>query len=176
MGRYRRLIRYPLRQWPTLLRILGLTAATSAITVLQPWPIKLLVDYALGSNALPAPLRSILEGFSLSPTPTVLVLTAALVSLGLFALNSAIDVGLSWAWTSAGQRMVYDLATDLFHRLQRLSLLFHSRRTVGDSLSRLTGDTCIPRSCLIVRPSMDILFMMGPIWVALVGSGQQKLS
>jgi ATP-binding cassette subfamily B protein/subfamily B ATP-binding cassette protein MsbA len=37
--------------------------------------------------------------------------------------------------------MVYDLASDVFARLQRLSLLFHGRRSVGDSLSRLSGDT-----------------------------------
>src|SRR3989442_15880726 len=37
--------------------------------------------------------------------------------------------------------MVFQLTADLFHRLQRLSLLFHSRRSVGDSLSRLTVDT-----------------------------------
>jgi ATP-binding cassette subfamily B protein/subfamily B ATP-binding cassette protein MsbA len=40
--------------------------------------------------------------------------------------------------------MVYGLAADVFHRLQRLSMLFHNRRSVGDSLSRLTTDTwCI---------------------------------
>jgi ATP-binding cassette subfamily B protein/subfamily B ATP-binding cassette protein MsbA len=53
-------------------------------------------------------------------------------------------MGLSLSWNICGQRMVYDLAADLFARLQRLSLLFHRRRSVGDSLSRLTGDTwCI---------------------------------
>ena len=36
--------------------------------------------------------------------------------------------------------MVYDLATDLFSHLQRLSLRFHSRQSVGDSIRRVTTD------------------------------------
>lgn len=141
MRKYGRLIKYAARQWPMLALILLLTAATTAVTVLQPWPMKILIDNALGQSALPASVRSVLEFLSLRPTPTTLIVVAALGSLGLFFLNSALDVGLGLAWAAAGQRMVYDLAADLFHRFQRLSLLFHSRRSVGDSLSRLTGDT-----------------------------------
>ena len=36
--------------------------------------------------------------------------------------------------------MVYDLAADLFSHLQRLSLRFHSRQSVGDSIRRVTTD------------------------------------
>jgi ATP-binding cassette, subfamily B, bacterial len=38
-----------------------------------------------------------------------------------------------------GQRMVYDLAADLFLHLQRLSLLFHRHRPVGDTIARVTA-------------------------------------
>ncbi|MBI3910591.1 MAG: ABC transporter ATP-binding protein, partial [Armatimonadetes bacterium] len=139
--RYGRLIQYALRQWPHLLLIVGLTAIMSGATALQPWPMKMLVDYAFGGVPVPDLLRQSLATLSLRPRPIVLAFTAAGASLALFALNSGLDVGLSWAWTAAGQRMVYDLAADLFHRLQRLSLLFHRRRSVGDCLSRLTSDT-----------------------------------
>src|SRR5947209_20304597 len=37
--------------------------------------------------------------------------------------------------------MVYDVGTDMFERLQRRSLLFHSRADVGDLMSRVTGDS-----------------------------------
>jgi ATP-binding cassette, subfamily B, bacterial len=163
MHKYGRLIKYALRQWPTLVLILGLTAATTAVTVLQPWPMKLLVDNALGHIAVPVLVRSFLENLSLSPTPTVLIVVAALGSLGLFILNSALDVGLGLAWAAAGQRMVYDLAADLFHRFQRLSLLFHSKRTVGDSLSRLTGDTwCVytVTGNLLIAPVQHVLTLV----------------
>ncbi|MEI6148448.1 MAG: ABC transporter ATP-binding protein [bacterium] len=155
MRKYRRLIRYAAREWPALLVILVLTSLYSVVATLQPWPMKLLVDYALGTGAGATPLAWLPE----LSTPGW-ILAAALMSLVLFLFNTALDAGLTWAWSAAGQRMVYDLAADLFHRLQRLSLLFHSRRSVGDSLSRLTGDTwCIytVTEGLLVAPLQNLL-------------------
>jgi ATP-binding cassette subfamily B protein/subfamily B ATP-binding cassette protein MsbA len=102
--------------------------------------MKILVDYALGQAAIPPLVRSLSENLNLSLTPSLLVVVAAVSSLGLYILNATLDTSLNWAWSAIGQGMVYELAEKLFYRLQRLSLLFHSQRTVGDSLSRLTGD------------------------------------
>jgi ATP-binding cassette subfamily B protein/subfamily B ATP-binding cassette protein MsbA len=121
--------------------------------------MKILVDYALGQTTPPALLSSLLEDFNLTLTPALLIAAAAISSLGLYGLNATLDVGLNWAWSVAGQRMVYELAESLFHRLQRLSLLFHSQRTVGDSLSRLTGDTyCVYTlaNALLVSPGRHV--------------------
>jgi ATP-binding cassette subfamily B protein/subfamily B ATP-binding cassette protein MsbA len=141
MGSNRKLIPYALRQWPALVVIVALTAVASTIGVLQPWPLKILVDYALGSEPLPAWLLQASAWFGFDLTHMALVLLAGLSSIGLFALNSTLDMGLTWFWNLAGQRMVYDLAAALFARLQRLSLQFHTRFSVGESLSRLTGDS-----------------------------------
>ncbi|MEO7402180.1 MAG: ABC transporter ATP-binding protein, partial [Burkholderiales bacterium] len=135
---------YVLRQWKWLTAISILTLVTSAAGALQPWPIKVLVDYGLRNAALPEAIRVPLARVGLPDTTLTLILLAAVMSIGLFAVNSALAVGLSIAWSMAGQRMVYDLAGDVFARLQRLSMRFHSRRSVGDSLSRLMEDTwCI---------------------------------
>lgn len=143
-SRYRRLLGYVLRQRRWLVAIFLLTLASSAAAALQPWPMKLLVDYALSDASVPEQLTRLLQALGLEATPRVLVVTAALCSVALYALTSALSVALSLCWSIGGQRMVYELAGDLFARLQRLSLLFHSRRSVGDSLSRLTGDSwCI---------------------------------
>jgi ATP-binding cassette subfamily B protein len=140
--RHRRLARYVLRQWPRLVLILAITVVSSVATSLQPWPTKILVDHAVNGAPAPGWVRSLLDAFSLDPTsPTALVLFAAATTFALFAVAGILEVALSWAWTAAGQRMVYDLAADLFRRYQRLSLLFHGRRPVGDSLDRLTTDT-----------------------------------
>jgi ATP-binding cassette subfamily B protein/subfamily B ATP-binding cassette protein MsbA len=69
----------------------------------------------------------------------------------LFVLNSALDMALTTAWTLAGRRMVYQLAEALFARLQRRSLLYHSRNPVGDVMSRITGD------CWCVNQMVDAL-------------------
>ncbi len=170
MQKYRRLIPYALRQWPGLLFIGVFTVVSSLVVVLQPWPLKILVDCAFGDEALPVTLRDLLDSFSLQPTPKVLIIAAALGSLGLFALNSFIDVGLTRAWSVIGQRMVHDLAMDLFRHLQRLPLRFHHKNPVGDSLSRLTTDTwCVYKLTdgVLISPAQQILTLIAIGAVAL---------
>lgn len=162
LRRYKPLNKYIVRQWPSLLLILFLTGISSAASALHPWPLKLLVDYALGNEAVPEAVRGALESLSVGITPVVLIVVAACSGLGLFVIQSALDVILSWSWTSAGQRMVFDLAADLFHRLQRFSFVFHVRQGIGESLSRLTGDTYCVYSLahgLLVGPAHQILVM-----------------
>jgi ATP-binding cassette subfamily B protein/subfamily B ATP-binding cassette protein MsbA len=147
-------------QWGKLLLILALTAATSFTVALQPLPLMLLVDHALGSNPPPPWLGAALEQFGLAASPTVLFLVAASCSIAIFVLNSALGAGLSLAWPYAGLGMVYALAGALYHRLQRLSLLFHRRHPVGDSLSRLSEDAwCVYTlaSELLIAPVDQVL-------------------
>ncbi|HEX5767835.1 MAG TPA: ABC transporter ATP-binding protein [Burkholderiales bacterium] len=124
-SKYARVVRYALGHWPSLLAILSLSLALSALAALQPWPLKILVDYGLGAAG---------------PAQPRYVVLAALAGLALFAATAALDAAVTRAWSALGQRMVYDLAGDLFLRLQRLSLLFHARRHVGDSITRITSD------------------------------------
>ena len=154
MHRYKRLTRYVFRQWRWLIAILSLTIISSAASALQPWPMKLLVDFALSDTEVSGAIVSTLATFSLQPTPTVLVVFAAVASLGIFVASSALNVGLSLSWTIGGQRMVFDLASDLYRHLQRLSLLFHSRQSIGDMLSRLAGDAwCVTSlSSILMSP------------------------
>jgi ATP-binding cassette subfamily B protein/subfamily B ATP-binding cassette protein MsbA len=120
--------------------IAAASLASTLISLLQPWPLKLLVDHVLGDDPLPAGLAASLTwlpGFESASGPLMWVVAAGLV---LFALNSGVDVLMALTWTRVGRRMVYDLALDLFSRAQRRSLAFHARHPVGDTLSRITGD------------------------------------
>ncbi len=169
--KYARLLPYGLRQWRWLLSILGLTAASSALTAIYPWPMKLLVDYALGDSGVPPALSSALQLLNVDTSRGTLVVAAAVASLVLFALNSVVGMGLSLSWNICGQGMVYDLTADLFARLQRLSPLFHSRSSVGDSLSRLTGDTwCIytVTDGLLVAPFQQAITLATMICIGFV--------
>src|SRR5262245_32157115 len=141
MTRFRKVVFYAFQQWRLLFVVLTCTVGYTATAALEPWPMKLLVDYALGDVRAPATIEAEIRSVNLQPTPTLLVITAALASLGLFVLNSLLAVAMGLSWSLGGQRMVYHLAGDLFAQLQRLSLRFHCQRSVGDSLSRLTEDT-----------------------------------
>lgn len=140
LQKFRRILAYALPQWRALSAILVLTLLYSALTALQPLPLKILIDHALGNVVLPDFLSASLAAVGLDANAATLMALAALFSITLFAVIAALDAGITLAWSVAGQRMIYRLATDLFFQLQRLSLLFHARRTVGDNLSRVTGD------------------------------------
>ena len=47
--RYAHLLPYVMRQWPKFCLIFVMTGVASAIAALEPIPLKLLVDHALGS-------------------------------------------------------------------------------------------------------------------------------
>src|SRR5688572_15700013 len=96
---------YVLRQWKWLVAIGTLTLNTSLAAALQPWPIKVLVDYGLRGAPLPAAIRIPLSRVGLHESPLTLIVIAAAMSVGLFAINSIVSVGLSIAWSMAGQNM-----------------------------------------------------------------------
>ncbi|PYK99648.1 MAG: ABC transporter ATP-binding protein [Verrucomicrobia bacterium] len=141
MQKYRKLLDYARPHWRFFVLIFILTIAASALAVLQPVPLALLTDCVLGAKPLPSRLRPVFEAFSMEPASANLLFGIVAGGLVLFALNSVLETGLTWAWTLGGRRMVYALAEDLFARLQRRSLLFHRRNAVGDSMGRVAQDS-----------------------------------
>src|SRR5262245_13734137 len=131
MQKYRRLLAFARPQ----LRAFGLIAALSVfgsvMVALQPWPIKLIVDSVLQSEALPSAVRNIFDSLGVHPSKVTLVTLFALGGLAITALHIGSESWLAWNWTRAGRRVVFDTAEELFARLQRRSLLFHSRTPVG---------------------------------------------
>lgn len=168
MHKYRRLLQYAHRQRFHFVLISALTIATSALTALQPWPMKLLADHVLGGKPVPTALHSFLAWFNLNSTPAILLLIVVFGGFALFMLNSVLDVLLTLGWTMAGRRMVYDLAADLFAKVQRRSLLFHSRNSVGDNMGRVTGDSwCVYQvfDVLLFTPAHALLTLVAMIFL-----------
>src|SRR6266536_3192085 len=141
MQKYRRLTQYARPHWRFFLLIFILTIAASAAAALQPLPLAFLTDHVLGVIPLSPAVRAFFNALSLEPTPAHELAFAVLGGLVLFGLNSVFEIGLTWAWTLGGRRMVYALAEDLFARLQRRSLLFHRRSSVGDTMGRVATDS-----------------------------------
>ncbi len=104
-----------------------------AASLLAPWPMKIIVDSILTDKA---------------PLPTWLPAAkgAALLAVcsALLALNF-LRGGLS-AWSTswlvrAGLEMTHALRRQVYEHLQKLSLVFHEQRAVGDSIRRVSWDT-----------------------------------
>lgn len=113
-----------------LVQVLGATA----LELLKPWPLKLILDNVVPRRPLPWPLLG-----DLAPPALLVAATAALVAIHLAA--GALAVLNNFTTISIGQGMVSDLRAQLYDRLQRLSLSFHSRSAVGDLIYRVTADT-----------------------------------
>lgn len=141
LQKYLRIIRYALTHWPALGGIVALTVVLATLAALQPWPLKIVVDYGLGGSAPAEPFLSWLGVLGIEPSPMNLIWIGGLAAILLYAVTSPLDAARTWIWSAIGQRMIYALASDLFLQMQRLSPLFHAPRAVGDSLSRITSDT-----------------------------------
>jgi ATP-binding cassette subfamily B protein/subfamily B ATP-binding cassette protein MsbA len=121
---------------------IGLLIATMAInlalTLAEPWPLKLVFDDVLSRHRAPGLVTSLLPG---AAHPTTLALYAAVMTVLVFGLQAASSAGYTYASLRLGQRLVLALAGDVFAHLQRLSLRQHASRELGDTIARVTGDT-----------------------------------
>jgi ATP-binding cassette subfamily B protein/subfamily B ATP-binding cassette protein MsbA len=137
---FRWLAQYATRRWRGLGAVLSVMIAKIGLDLLKPWPLKVMVDYGLGDRQMSAGLASVAALLPGSETREGIIAWSVGATVVLFLLAWALGVASSYANIGFGQRMVYDLATDLFSHLQRLSLRFHSRQSVGDTIRRVTTD------------------------------------
>ena len=112
---------------------LALLVGSTAAALLQPWPLKLVIDAVLGAQAPPPALAA------LSKTALLGALVAAIVGLQL-VVGALAMLGTNVV-IRAALRMVFRLRCAVFEHLQRLSLAFHDATKVGDSLYRVAWDT-----------------------------------
>ncbi len=155
--RYRSITPVIWQQKKGLTKLLVLALLAACVTALMPWPIKLLVDYALVEQP------SLVSDNSIFTNPAVLIAIAALASVLFFALSSAISVASSWLWSKIGQQMVIDLSMIMFNKLQRLSKIFHTKHPVADSLGRLTVDSwCVftIAQALLITPVQNLITLL----------------
>jgi ATP-binding cassette subfamily B protein/subfamily B ATP-binding cassette protein MsbA len=141
MARYRTLLRYALPVWKTLLLIAAVTLAASVMAMVEPWPMKVLVDHVLSAQPMTGGASSVTGMLPGASTPVGLLAWVAIAGLLFYAVGSTMEVVLTDAWVRAGQRMSFGLAADVFSRLQRRSILFHNRTSVGDSMARVLTDS-----------------------------------
>jgi ATP-binding cassette subfamily B protein/subfamily B ATP-binding cassette protein MsbA len=143
---------YAARRWPALTGVLTCTLAKILFDVLKPWPMKFLVDYVLKDEPMPLEVAGAVSLLPGAATAEHLILWCVAATVVLFILAKVLHLLAACANLAFGQRMVYDLATDLFGHLQRLSLRFHHRHSVGDSIRRITSDCgCV---AVIVRDAL----------------------
>ena len=127
----------------------GLFLAT-LMALLAPWPLKLILDYVILQNPLPAGAAFINRW--LGSEPVTLLLALVLAYFVIQILESFISYLHKVGMLSAGEMIVADIRERIFAHLQRLSLSFHESARSGDLVYRLTSDISDLKTILIEAP------------------------
>lgn len=118
-----------------LVAVLGVTITD----VLEPWPIKIVVDNLLSANKLPLWLQHFIsETFGQNKFS---ILNFAVVAVAIVAVVGAIsDYVETYMTNSVSQWVAHDLRRTLYNHIQRLSLTEYDKTRTGDLISRVTSD------------------------------------
>jgi ATP-binding cassette subfamily B protein len=133
-------LRYAFRRGGPLLGVSASLLGRVGLDVLKPWPMVFLIDYVLRDQTQPPLVAQFVEALPGAATPLNLVGWSVAATVLMFLLSWLAGLATAYSNISLGQRMTYDLAGDLFSKLQQLSLHFHARKSVGDNIRRVTGD------------------------------------
>ncbi len=117
----------------------ALLIAEVAFRLLEPWPLKFVLDDVLGGErARPGDPAS--GGPLASLDDATLLLVCALAVVGIATLRALCAYLSTVGLALAGNRVLTEVRGELYGHIQRLSLAFHARARTGDLVARLTGD------------------------------------
>ena len=134
-----------------VIAVLGITAAD----VLQPWPLKIVLDYVLAGRRMPPQLASVMS-FAFGSDKSA-ILTFAVVCVALITIVDSVGSYIeSYVMTSIGQWIAHDIRRTVYHHVERLSLGYYDQSRTGDLLTRMTSDIDAIQN-LIASALMDTL-------------------
>ena len=123
---------------------------TIGVAVLQPWPLKLVLDHLILKQPLPEAVAFLNPLFAESPKLLLFLLALAIVFI---ALLEAIFSYINKFWVSStGDRITADIRERVFAHLQRLSLSFHETARTGDVVLLVNSDVKAMKGVLIDFP------------------------
>jgi len=134
----------------TVLTAAAALIAFTAMRLLEPWPIKMVIDNILLGRPQSERLSSVLQTVGADQIPFLYLLVAAILVIafagGFFYYHLRILTA------RLGIQITAELRRDLFQHIQYLSLAFHDRRRTGDLLVRLTADIRLLRDACVSLP------------------------
>ncbi|MBO0858035.1 MAG: ABC transporter ATP-binding protein [Chloracidobacterium sp.] len=110
-----------------------------AASLFDPWPIKIVLDYALGSRHMPAWLARFI-GWGFGEGKLAVLCFAAIATVFVAVVGAIASYAENYLTTKIGQMVMLDLRQTLYHHIQRLSLSFYDQAKIGDLISRVTTD------------------------------------
>jgi len=124
--------------WSLLLGLVAVVGEGLA-NLLQPWPLKIVLDDVLRSRESHATVMHWLYRF-VGNDKMALLTFACLAVLAIAVLDALSSYFEKYLTTSVAQWVSYDLRRTVYLHIQKLSLAFHDQNRTGDLISRVTSD------------------------------------
>ena len=121
--------------WFGLLAIAG----ESVAGLLEPWPLKIVLDNVLRGRPTKGWLSKFIA-FTAGNDPHNVLFFACGAVLAIAILDAICSYTEKYLTTSVGQWVTHDLRRLIYTQVQRLSLAFHDQQPTGDLISRVTVD------------------------------------
>ena len=163
----RRVLEHARNYWLHIFGIFILSILSAPIALLGPYPIKILVDSAFGNHPLPVAITSFFPaGFEFTFPSLIIIAVVLLIVIELFAQLHGL---LNWMLvTYTGEKLVLSFRTQLFNHVQRLSLAYHDKTGISDSIYHIQYDANSIRSLIIsgFSPMISAIFtIIGMLYV-----------
>ncbi|HKE32849.1 MAG TPA: ABC transporter ATP-binding protein [Candidatus Angelobacter sp.] len=145
------------------LAVIGETAAN----LLQPWPLKIVIDNVVQSKETHGWILRLLHAFA-GTDKLAIVKFACIAVVVIAALDAVCTYAEKYLTTSVGQWVTYDLRRTLYAHIHRLSLAFHDNERTGDLISRVTKDVDDIQSFItsgLLSSFINVLTLVGMVGV-----------
>jgi len=153
--------------WRAITLALVAVAGEICADLLEPWPLKMVIDYVLQSKKMPNWLAEAVG--KVAGHEPIAVLNAAVIGVAVIAIVGAISTySEKYLTTSVGQWVTHDLRRTLYHHIHRLSLSQHDAARVGDLIGRVTSDIEAIQSFIVTAllgAVVSVLTLLGMIGV-----------
>jgi len=118
----------------------ALLVAEVGLGVLQPWPVKVVIDNALLGRPFGWAFLERVASALTGENRVLLLVLVAIAGVGLHIANQFVTTCSTQVQVDTGQRMVYALRYRLLEHLQGLALHHHITTSTGDSVYRVDVD------------------------------------
>ena len=125
--------------WRALAVAFAVVLAETFTDILEPWPVKIVVDSILQSKHLPGWIGGISASlFGQDKLATLNFAVSAVLAIAIVGgFSSYLE---KYMTTSIGQWIAHDLRRTLYNHMQRLSLAQYDETRTGDLVTRVTSD------------------------------------
>ncbi len=139
------------RQWAALLlAALGMFGSI-ATTLLQPWPLALILDHVILNQPFPAEVQFLPRWFGTNPNILLAVLALAFVLI--MVVDALVSYLHRYYLAAAGGRIMTDIRKRIFTHLQHRAMAFQGSTQSGDIAYRLIGDIKDVKTVIVDGPT-----------------------